>query len=402
MAAKISSRERMLAAIRRENTGRVPLSVYTYQGPFLAEPLLWRDQIERAKRMLELGLDPTIDIWLPDPQPHPDVRIQTRREKKGDQILLTKEYQTPAGLLRETVRETDDWCESAHGPWIPTTWGTEKRQHFGIDLFDDWAVSRRLEPWVKGREDLDKLRYLIRPAQGSVLDEWRMDAERAMGFAATLGLATVARRTIVGDAFQWFCDIPWFMVQFYEDPDLVREFLAIFHEWAMALVEQALELGVDVVQYRGWYETPAFWGRRFWKEWLCPCIEQQARLVHAAGKLISYLLPEGHGAYCELLPATGVDVLQGIDPRKLHGGDLRGLFDRLGGRMAFWGGVNAEVTLQSKDYHRIDREVKEAIDALGANGGLILSAFIYNTVPIESILHLIEAWKKWNEPYSRR
>jgi uroporphyrinogen-III decarboxylase len=397
MSAKISSRQRMLAAIKRQQPDRVPCSPYLSQGPWLGEPLFWRDQIERTRRLLELGLDPNIDVWLPDPQLHPDVKTKTWREKKGNQTLLTKEYHTPAGTLRQVVRETEDWYDYSHTPWVPTTWGVEKRQDFGVDLFDDWAVSRRLEPWVKGRDDLEKLRYLIRPVEGHLLDQWRMDAEQAMEFAERFDVLSMARRTIVGDAFQWLCDIPWFMIQLYEDPEFVKQFLGIFQDWGMALVRLALEIGVDVVQYRGWYETPTFWGPRFWKEYLGPCINEQARLVHSAGKLVSYLLPEGHGAYSEVLRDLDVDVLQGVDPRKLQGGDLRSLFARLGQGKAFWGGVNAEVTLESKDYDKIDQEVKGAVDALAGHGGFILSAFIYPPTPMQGILHMIEAWKKHNK-----
>ena len=73
-------------------------------------------------------------------------------------------------MLRQTVRETEDWCNWGHHLWQPTTLGTEKRNHYGLDLFDDWNVSRRLEPWVKGPGDLEKLRYIIRPVEGHVLD----------------------------------------------------------------------------------------------------------------------------------------------------------------------------------------------------------------------------------------
>ena len=401
MPTAMTSRERMLAAIRRQGPDRVPLSPYVAQGPMLAEPFFWHDQVGRAKRMLEMELDPTIDVWFPDPQPHPDVQIKSRRDKNGNEILITKEFHTPAGVLRQVVRETEDWCDYPHGPWIPTTWGVEMRDQFGIDLFDDWAVSRRVEPWVKGREDLDKLRYVIRPAEGNALDQWRMDAQRAMEFAEKLQVLTTARRTIVGDAFQWFCEIPWFMMQLYDDLQFVKDFLGIFQDWATSLVQLALEVGVDVVQYRGWYETPTFWGPRPWKEFLGPCIEQQARLIHSAGKLASYLLPEGHAAYSDVLHQCTVDVLQGVDPRKLHGGDLKSVFDRLGDNKAFWGGLNAEVTLMSKDYDKIEEDVKEAIDVLGAGGGLILSAFIFPVVPAESLRHMIKAWKKLNKTHSR-
>ncbi len=77
--------------------------------------------------LLELGCDPTIDIWLPDPEPHPDVEIKTWREKTDSGPLITKEYHTPAGVLRQTVRETRDWCSADHGFGAMTTFGIETR-----------------------------------------------------------------------------------------------------------------------------------------------------------------------------------------------------------------------------------------------------------------------------------
>ena len=113
----MSSRERMLAAIQRQETDHVPFSPYVVvcSSMWHQEPLAWNDQIERAERLLELGLDPTFDLWLPDPLPHPDVEIQTWREKRKGEILITKEYHTPAGVLRQVVRENEDWCRARHG-----------------------------------------------------------------------------------------------------------------------------------------------------------------------------------------------------------------------------------------------------------------------------------------------
>jgi len=41
--------------------------------------------------------------------------------------------------------------------------------------------------------------------------------------------------------------------------------------------------------------------------------------------------------YAETLRDTHIDVLQGLDPRMLHRGDLKDLFERLGDAKAFWG-----------------------------------------------------------------
>ena len=151
----------------------------------------------------------------------------------------------------------------------------------------------------------------------------------------------------------------------------------------------------DVVQYRGWYEMPIYWGPKFWKQYLFPCIHEQAEMVHSAGKLFSYLLPAGQGAYANDLKDLGLDVIQGLDPRMLYAGDLRSLFDKLGEDMSFWGGVNAEVTLTSCDARQIEDEVRQAIEILGRNHGLILSALTWPTTPQEGILAMIEAWRKY-------
>ncbi len=397
--SQMSSRERMLAAIKGTDHDRVPFSPYVSQGTmnFWQAPLSWRNQIERAEQMLELEMDPTIDIWFHDPQPYPEVTIKTWRDTSGPEPLITKEYHTPAGLLRQTVRETSDWYSWRHAGWIPTTFGVEKRDHFGIDLFDDWNVSRRTEPWVKGPEDLEKLKYIIRIPQGHVLDEWCMDAQRAKEIAQKYNVLLVARRTIVGDAFQWFCDIPTFLIWLIEKPGFVTAFFKIFQGWALELTKLALEVGVDVVQRRGWYEIPTYFGVKYWQKYLVPLIDQESELVHQAGKFHSYFLPEGQGVYANTLKDMKCDILQAVDPRMLHGGHLNSLFEQCGSKKAFWGGVNAEVTLLSQDAKQIDKAVKDAIETLDQNNRFILSALLFPEIPQKSIMHMIDSWKKYRD-----
>ena len=53
----MSSRERMLAAIRREPHDHVPLSFHIMQGPHLQEPFFWRDQAQRAQKLLDMAAE---------------------------------------------------------------------------------------------------------------------------------------------------------------------------------------------------------------------------------------------------------------------------------------------------------------------------------------------------------
>ena len=76
----------------------------------------------------------------------------------------------------------------------------------------------------------------------------------AKEFAEQHDLLTMARRTIVTDASQWFCDIPWFALQLYYDPGFVEAFLNVFEDVAAWQTGLALDVGVDVLQRRGWYD----------------------------------------------------------------------------------------------------------------------------------------------------
>ena len=54
---------------------------------------------------------------------------------------------------------------------------------------------------------------------------------------------------------------------------------------------------------------------------------------------------------------------------------LNSLFAKLVDKKAFWGGINAEFTLESEDYAKIEKEVEETVEALGSNNGLDIVFF---------------------------
>jgi len=393
----LNSRERYLTAFGHEEPDRVPVFMNAQQFYFVDDRIQWRDQFERAECLLEMGQDPMIDIWLPDPACDPSVEIRSGRTvPEGGEPLIYKEYHTPAGVLRQVIRETPDWCSPLHTPWQPTTFGIENRTHFGIDLFDDWAISRRTEPWVKGPVDVEKVPYILKLPSGHLLDEWRQDALRAKTFAEDRGLLSMVRRTIVGDAFLWLCDGPDFMCSMIESPEYVREFLDVFQEWSLQLVELALDIGVDVIQRRGWYENPDFWGPRCFATYLAPLIEEETRLVHQADTLHCHLLTEGHGHYLDTLSELSVDILWGVDP-VIGGVDLAEIKTRLGETKTLLGGVNSEVTLTQGSEEEIRRSTREAIAALATGGGFVLSpiAGIWPGLPWRNVEVFMDEWRKW-------
>lgn len=374
MTQNISSRERYLITLNRQQPDRVPILLDIGPAFYCNHQVRWRNQFERAECLLELGCDPMINIWLPTPVPHPEVTIQTWREPQADgTFLLGKSFDTPKGQLRQVVRETQDWCDWAHTFWVQRTLGTGQREEFGMHVFDDWNISRRTEPWVKSAADLEKLPYILqRPAQWQ-LDEWRHDAQRAIAFAQQHQLLTMVRRTIVSDANQWFCDIPWFMTQLYDAPEFVQDFLGIFEQVAAWQTELALDLEVDVLQHRGWYDTPDFWGGPHFTQYISPMINRQARLVHQAGKKHCYLQTEGWGGYLEALAQLDTDLLWGADPVQGRA-DLATIKNRLGRNKAILGGISTEHHLIGCTPAVTRQATRQAIEALSPGGGFILAS----------------------------
>ena len=370
----LSSRERYLTAFRFQEADRVPIFLDVHPPCYLTDTVKWYTQFERAEVLLDQGCDPMINIWLPDPVVDHQVTIKTWREKRDDGLIyLGKEFHTPQGVLRQVVEETPDWCDFAHGYWVQRTLGTDMPEDYGLHVFDDWNISRRIEPWVKGRDDLPKLPYILRkPAQWQ-LDEWRFDAQRAIEFAKKHDLLTMVRRTITNDASQWFCEIPWFMMQLYDDTEFVGEFLRIFEEMADWQTEEVLGLDVDVVQHRGWYDGPNFWGGEHFQRYVVPFLERHAQRVQEAGALHCYLLTQGWGPYLQMFKKLKTDILWGADPAQVGVG-LEELKEQIGKTQVILGGISSEHHLTNCSEETTREATRKAIAALAPGGGHVLAS----------------------------
>ena len=110
----MTSRERVLAALRRQSVDHLPLCVDTLNHGgvrYVTERL--PDRFERALYYQSLGLDTGIMLEAPlcSPAENPEVEIGTCCEQAANETypLLCKEYRTPRGSLRQLVRKTEDY-----------------------------------------------------------------------------------------------------------------------------------------------------------------------------------------------------------------------------------------------------------------------------------------------------
>jgi hypothetical protein len=276
MKDEMRSRERILAAIRCQPVDRIPLG-QLFHSTVLNTPAdrKWNNQFERARVMKELGIDPTIDIWMPAPEAPPEIPVRKWMEMDDDGTKLLCAYETPAGPDQGPTHRRY-WYEYAI-PLLPRWGGMAHRDPDDTSYRHAGRLLPRYKvPLVRGPEDLDAFEYLLRAPTGGYREMWIRNALKAKAIALEMGLATQARRVSIGDWFMWVCWIEDFCVQMVENPGYVERFYDIIQNYNRQILDMVLEIQPDVIQYRGWYDTPDYWGPTRLREILAPRIRELA------------------------------------------------------------------------------------------------------------------------------
>ncbi len=394
----MTSRERILATVAGEPTDHVPFSMEVHPSYLLYDPKIahWKNQFERTDDLLKLGVDPMAEIWLPDPIFYPDVKVSGWREDNhaDGMARLCKAYETPKGTLRQVIRETDDLYD-----WHKinrNTRGPLADMIDGVGLIEDVNPSRSVEFLINGPEDLDKMEYLFLPPEGEALAKWREDALYAKQQAERSGTTLLARRLYAGSAILWLTDAQKTICTFGDDPDYVHRFLDIIQRWQMKLLDMVLDVGVDMVTRFGYYDTPDFWGVRYFDQFLRPLMDREGEACEQAGAYLSQQQSMGLCAQREVYKEMKVHVLRDVDPVQGQE-DLALLKRELGDTKTLMGGINCDVFLARASREEVEKMIHETLDLMSPGGRFILYPIpgVYAGVPWEKVLWLIDSWRQY-------
>ncbi len=394
----MTSRERLIAAIRHQEVDHIPLyfKVYDFEPPHVA---VRQDPYKRAERWLSMGIDDILIVPSPliakkefwgqgDPaefSKNVGTRTSVVHEKSEEYPLIVKEYYTPGGTLRHVVRKTNDWDSNENIPY----------DHGGDDLlvFDDFNVSRSKKFLVQNEDDLRKLKYLFRPLSGTALSDYRVLVNSMKKKSRGLGLLDAACASVGTDAVIWLCGVENAILMAHDKPDMFQELLEVIHQRDKLATEICLECGVDMIIRRGWYEGCDFWSPANYRQYFLPKAKEIGDLVHQAGKLYGYLLTSGIMPILPDLLEIGHDVHFYVDDVQ-GGADLAKVKRSFKNKIAILGGINGTVMLESASPDVIKESVYRAVDILGKDGGFILSptGSLYSHTPWESVRAVIDAW----------
>jgi hypothetical protein len=287
-------------------------------------------------------------------------------------------------------------------------WPSEGR----LPLFHDFIVPRIAEPLVKPEQDLEKLPYLFGPFSDGAIADFRENARMARAIAEkhslllTGGFAYDDYEGLVGaEAMSWLTGFTETMILSVTQPDLIREYANIIHEWNLRQIELILVIAEpDLLIRRAWYETTEFWTPAAFRKIIAPTIRKEVDLVHQAGKKYGYLITSAFLPILEDILGAGIDVLIGLDPKEGKGTDIAVVKEHFRARSkAIWGGTSGSMTVEMGTEKENEQAVIEAIEILGQGGGFILSPVDNvredNECTWRNTYTYIDTWKRYRTMY---
>jgi len=381
-SGSMTHRERLLAALRREEVDFIPCSV----GFNPLDPVLrrghewnfpWPEATSEEKRIAyqveELGLDQVVNLGVDLCLPADGV------ESKSwvDGEVLHHTYSTSVGDLHASVRYNDLW---PHGEQIP--------------FYSDFNIGHFIEPWIQTEADLACLRQIRRLSDsGEVLETARARFAAAKAIADRFQLATQAGVGSGLTGAQHLFGAESLCLMTVDEPGLVEAYLEYEHQINLRTLEVLGDLGVDMVRRNGFYETADFYSPAMLGHFLGRRLRREAEMARQAGMHMSYTVHTGVMPILDHLAGLSMDSLFGIDTA-FKGVDLAAVYRGLSSRTGLWIGPSSTYHLwQGPEATR--QAVRDVFEVF-VRPGFVLSPGVsaHSIMPWESTVAMIDEWKR--------
>lgn len=305
MREEMTPKQRILSAIRGEETDRVPWSPFlAYYWESLPREITEKGQLYYLK---EMGADPLLrGSHTPYEVKYHNCTI-TESQRDGKKYVT---YETPVGSLTETYT-----LSSVANSWFLTGHPVTQEEDFKVLQYIYENISLR--------------------ANGKELEE---DFRRLSESAFLLPLIGVRSKTSFQALVEHWCGTESLTYCLYDFEDTVRECLAVMDDKDMKTVEIAARTSAEAFLF---YEdssttniSPAFF-----EKYTVPVINRWGSYLHNHGKL---LIHHACGSIRDLLPlmdCTEIDVIESISPPPTGNVDIGEAYDVLSDRIGLIGGI---------------------------------------------------------------
>ena len=376
----MTTRERLLAAVRCQDTDYVPM-VIGFGGSNRHRKVTYRNERERLVFFRERGWDTFVPLSTrvsPTAEVHVDTSYQTAEGMRTVRQL----WHTPAGTLTERLRATNDW-EAVQNP--------DAR----IDLGDDFRTSRYLEAPLKSERDLAALQHIF-PLDNPLDTQWIIQEHAAArALANEFHVPLVANHSAGMDWLIWLYPAQEAVFRLVDEEAMIRRLLGQINAAFGRRLELALELGVDAVIRRGWYESTDLWSPSIFKDFAYPALAREMALCRQAGVAHIYHMCTGVLPLLTMLAELPFNCLIGYEP--VYGGQLgtlRRLRTELPGK-SLWGGISGPAHLGRGTAQEVEQAVEKAFVECGKTGFVLGPGVVFrNYWPWENLEAMDRAWRR--------
>ena len=186
------------------------------------------------------------------------------------------------------------------------------------------------------------------------------------------------------------------LVDMIERPAFVEALLdRILYEWNLPIIDQQLEIGIDGFYFaEDWgSESSLLFSPRLWKKFIKPRLAMMYQRVRDSGKVVGQ---HSDGRVTGLFPdlvEIGMQVFNPLSPTIMEPAETKAAW---GDKICFYGGIDVTELLPFGTPEQVRAEVRRMAQVMGKGGGYILqsSHTMLDDVPTENIVAYIDTVRK--------
>ncbi len=356
----MTSRERLICALRKEIPDRLPATTHHLMPYFLST---YMDGVSDAAFFDYFGLDAV--RWSTPLLPNAE---------KGEYRTAEGHWLDAASFIvsdnwRVTAEKTADDVKTRRYTMITP------RGALTMTLQTDEVTAWVTEYAVKEKSDIELLaRYA--PAPFCEVEEVNRQAERIGQTGIVRG--HIPGFEIYGQPGTWqdaacLVGVEKLILETYDDPLWVHELLAILQERKKIYIDSLRGANYDLIELGGGDASSTVISPRIFEEFVAPYDSALIEAAHDAGQRIVYHTCGGMMPILELILAMQPDAMETFTPPGMGGDvDLAEAKKRLGDAVCMIGGFDQYHFLKDCTARQTRDEVRRCFEEAGAGGGYIL------------------------------
>ncbi|MHC4123164.1 MAG: uroporphyrinogen decarboxylase family protein [Planctomycetota bacterium] len=369
----MTSKERIMLALRLEKPDRVPVTIHQWQQYHLDK---YMDGMDVLSAFKAVGLDASVQrfeamgqFWVPDAE-------------KG--ILQTPEW-------KEEIKVVDSNPDNRILHHIITTPTGTLTYKTGANRMTTWIT----EYLVKQHEDIDLIEKYMPVA--------KLDKEKVAKLYDLVGDAGILRGFVWGDqvgCWQHACclmDVNKLILEAIDNPDWMHRFMKMLLERKLRFIEESL-VGAkfDLIETGGGASSDTLISPTMHKEFCMPYDREIHRALHRIGHIATYHTCGGMMNILDLIIANETDASETLSPPGVGGNiaEPEKVREKYAGKVAMIGGMDQFNVLTEGTAEQIRKEVYRLFEGFGKDGGYIMSASDhFFDAPVENLKTFAEAAK---------